>query len=100
MAGISDRNHIFHPSFPDIQFNFGSFVNKMLKIKDHWTINIVDYILEIIRSLDQRINSLYRNFSGIAFLKSVSIFGAFTLFGRLSNCSSFGHKLNPLHMVC
>jgi hypothetical protein len=44
-----DRNHIFHPPFPDIQFNFESFVNKiMLKIKDHWTINIVDYIPEII----------------------------------------------------
>jgi hypothetical protein len=52
-------------------------VNKMLlKIKDHRTINIVDYmyIPETIRSLDRRINSLYRKYSGIAFLKSVSIY--------------------------
>jgi hypothetical protein len=75
MTGIGDRNHILHPPFSDIQFNFWSFVNKMMfKIKDHWTINIiVDYIPEIIRSLDRRINSLYRKSSGIAVLNSASI---------------------------
>jgi hypothetical protein len=61
MTSISDRNHIL--THPSLIFNFGSFVNKiMLKIKDHWTINIDDYIPEVIRSLDRRINSLYRKY--------------------------------------
>jgi hypothetical protein len=52
MTTISDRKCIFYPPFTGIEFNFRRFVNKMiLKIKEHWTINIVDYIPEIIRSL-------------------------------------------------
>jgi hypothetical protein len=44
MTGISDRNRILYPPFTDIHFNFRRFVDKMmLKIKEHWTINIVDY---------------------------------------------------------
>jgi hypothetical protein len=58
MTGISDQNHILYPPFTDIQFNFRRLVNKrILKIKEHWTINIVDYIPEIIRSLYGKINS-------------------------------------------
>jgi hypothetical protein len=52
------KPHFFYPPVTDIHFNFGRFVNEMmLKIKEHWTINIVDYIPEIICSLDWRINS-------------------------------------------
>jgi hypothetical protein len=57
-TGISDRNSNFYPPSTDIQFNFRRFVNKVkLKIKEHWTINIVDYIPEIIRSIYGKINS-------------------------------------------
>jgi hypothetical protein len=94
---ISDRNYIFNPPFPDIQFNFGSFVNKiMLKIKDHWIINIVDYIPEIIRSLDWRIISLYRKSSGNAFLNSVSIHDFDNMLGQDTiTCYMSGMSTRP-----
>jgi uncharacterized FlaG/YvyC family protein len=60
MTSISDRKDIFYPPVTDIQFNSWRFVNKMiLKIKERWTINIVDYIPEIILSLKQRIRNHY-----------------------------------------
>jgi hypothetical protein len=83
MTGISDQDHIFYPHVTDIQFNCRRSVNEMmLKIKEHRTKNIVNYIPEIIRSLDQRINSLYQKKnqkSDITFLISVSIYGKMTI---------------------
>jgi hypothetical protein len=50
---VNDQNHISYLPFIDIQFNFRRFVNKMmLKIQERWTINVVEYIPEMIRSLD------------------------------------------------
>jgi hypothetical protein len=41
----------------------------MLKIKEHWLINIVDYIPEIIRSLYEKIERIHNteNFQGLRF---------------------------------